>query len=435
MSPPMKRSKHPMKRWIQQLRQLGRQLGWPFGRSPRFSPRRQTILWAQVLGLAALQGAISLTWVVYALYLPQLLAQFGFVPEIGIGLLLAENILGIVMEPLMGSFSDRSRQWFGSRFPMIVLGVLLAAGLFLSIPAIALFANLPGGNPHTALRWVLLVLVVGWSLAMTIFRSPAMAMLGHYAMAPQLPRAASLLSFAMLLVGLSSTLAQQTILSWGPLATFSLGSGVLIAAVILLQRLQPDARVSLGAVHAQLQQSLISVPQLGLIFGAGLGVALGTTLLRQLLDRATPIPGISFVVVFAFAQMVMIFPAGWLAMRWGNAIMMSTGLGAIALLMVLFPLTAGTFGAVIMVLLLGIAFSFVLNGTLPFALSLVPSTQVGLGTGLFFSGGALANTLMGTVNNYWGAISPSTAAVTGAIAFLGAAGCIALAPRPRALSI
>jgi hypothetical protein len=36
------------------------------------------VLWLQVWGLAAVQGAITLTWIIYNLYLPQLLAQFSF---------------------------------------------------------------------------------------------------------------------------------------------------------------------------------------------------------------------------------------------------------------------------------------------------------------------------------------------------------------------
>ena len=38
----------------------------------------QRVLWLQVLGLAAVQGAISLTWVIYNLYLDDLLLTLGF---------------------------------------------------------------------------------------------------------------------------------------------------------------------------------------------------------------------------------------------------------------------------------------------------------------------------------------------------------------------
>ncbi|WP_219904345.1 hypothetical protein [Stenomitos frigidus] len=70
------------------------------------SQRSQPVLWAQVMGLAAVQGAITLTWVVYNLYLPQLLGQLGLPQTIGVSLLIVESLLAIVLEPLMGSGSD-----------------------------------------------------------------------------------------------------------------------------------------------------------------------------------------------------------------------------------------------------------------------------------------------------------------------------------------
>jgi Na+/melibiose symporter-like transporter len=63
------------------------------------SPR---VLWIQVWGLAAVQGAIALTWVIYNLYLLQLLTDFGFPKGFATGVLILENILAAVMEPLMG---------------------------------------------------------------------------------------------------------------------------------------------------------------------------------------------------------------------------------------------------------------------------------------------------------------------------------------------
>ena len=42
------------------------------------SQSQSLILWRQVGGVAALQAAITLTWMLYRLYLPPLLAGFGF---------------------------------------------------------------------------------------------------------------------------------------------------------------------------------------------------------------------------------------------------------------------------------------------------------------------------------------------------------------------
>ncbi len=394
--------------------------------------QRQAILWAKVGGLAALQGAISLAWVIYNLYVPQLLAQFGFPLAWGTTLLVVENILAMAMEPLMGGLSDRLQEWVGARFPMIAVGVLVAGGLFLGIPAIALWGQL-AGNPQSALRWVLLIIMVLWALAMTIFRSPALSLLGNYAFATKLPQAASWLSMSSALVGLAGGVAQSTILSWGPLAAFALGSAVLIGTAIALQQLNPEVRISLSATTTQLKRPVASLPQLSLIFGAGLGIALGSALLRSLLGNAANAPGVSLGIIFLAVHILTVLPAGALAVRWGNILAMQVGLGAIALAILIFPLTAGSLLAIGLTILCGAAFSLLANGMLPFALSLVPSTQAGLGTGMFFSGGALAGTLVGSATQYWGTIPSGGAACIGAIAFVLAGSCISFAPRSRVL--
>lgn len=52
----------------------------PVGRSP--------VLWRQVLGLAAMQPAITLVWLMYGAYVPQLLEQFGLLINLGVAIAL-----------------------------------------------------------------------------------------------------------------------------------------------------------------------------------------------------------------------------------------------------------------------------------------------------------------------------------------------------------
>jgi Na+/melibiose symporter-like transporter len=103
------------------------------------SKSQPSILWVQVLALAGLQAAITLTWLVYNLYLPKLLTQFGFPASLAVGLLVLENALSVVLEPLMGGLSDQAIRWLGSRFPFISAGVILASTLFIAIPCIVTF--------------------------------------------------------------------------------------------------------------------------------------------------------------------------------------------------------------------------------------------------------------------------------------------------------
>jgi len=216
----------------------------------------------QVCGLAVVQGAIALTWVIYGLYLPQLLSRFGFPREVAAQLLIVENVLAIAMEPIMGAQSDRMQQWMGSRFPFIAVGVLLAAGLFISIPTVVVF----GGG--AAMRWVLPTAAIAWALAMTVFRSPALSLLGRYAGATHLPQAASVLTFMGTLAGALGIFANQWVLSLGAITTFAIGSFTLLGAIAVLRFVEHRSPVSL-AIAPVAPQDAISVTKLGLIFGAG----------------------------------------------------------------------------------------------------------------------------------------------------------------------
>ncbi len=92
--------------------------------------------------LAGLQGANTLTWLVYNDYLPQLLTQFGFPASLVAGLMVVKNALAVVMEPLMGGLSVQNQLKFGTRFPFISIHVILASTLFIAIPCLATFVPL-----------------------------------------------------------------------------------------------------------------------------------------------------------------------------------------------------------------------------------------------------------------------------------------------------
>ncbi len=391
------------------------------------------IRWKQVWALALMQGAIALTWVIYNLYLVQLLTRLGFPQSLAVGLLLLENLLAMLMEPLMGTFSDQRQQQVGTRFPLISLGAILAAGCFVIIPTVVIWGQSAGW------RWALPIMLVAWALAMTVFRSPALSLLGRYAIGTQLPQAASILTLVGGLAGAMGPLANQFILSLGSMITFAVGSGVLLLATVVLRWVGPDVIVLTSDADAcdeepvpteHLTTPLRELPwrDLGLVFGAGAGIVLGFRLIMTffpvVLRAQVPniAPGLILGAIF-IALAVAAFPAGALAVRLGNRRAMVLGLAAMALvaaLMVTIRSSGMGFGLAI---LFGAAFSLVSNGTIPFALSMVPPDKAGLGTGIYFSGGAFAASLFGSLMGSDSA-APSWSALLGAFAFLLAGICI-----------
>ncbi len=399
------------------------------------------VLWPQVWGLAAVQGSIALTWVIYNLYLPGLLTNLGLAASLATGLLILENGIGIVMEPLMGSFSDRTQQWVGSRFPFIALGIILASVLFLLIPIVsALVLALPQDQIQSgllqSLKWLFVLVLVAWALAMTVFRSPALSLLGRYAFATQMPQAASILTLVGGLAGALGPMASQVILGMGAFATFTLGAIVLLVAAQILRAVGPQQQVTAPQPYEQngfspsSQTAAISWPGLGLVFGSGVGIALGFRLLMQSFPQIleTQVVGAptSLILGGIFLSLALTaVPSGWVASYLGNTLAMLLGLVLMAGLLGFTLYVTHPFAAALIAVGLGASFSLVSNGTIPFALTMVSQSRAGLGTGIFFSGGALASSLFGSLVSQPEAMAASTGAIAGAAAFLAAGICIA----------
>jgi hypothetical protein len=383
------------------------------------------VLWLQVWGLAAVQGAIALTWVIYNLYLLKLLGDFGFPKGLATGVLILENVLAAVMEPLMGGLSDRAQRWVGTRFPFISFGMVLASALFIAIPAFVVL-----GSPTAAFRWVLPVLMVAWALAMTVFRSPAMSLLGRYAFGTNLPQAASILTLVGGLAGAMGPLANQFILSLGPIVTFSIGSFTMLGAAAALRLVNPQSGQQLAAESSASPQPSsswrqISIPRLGLVFGAGVGVALGFRLMMdtfpKILDSQVAGANKGLILGGIFLALALTaIPSGKLASHLGNRQAMTYGLVAMAGFTALMVLAHNGAIAAGIAIALGATFSLVSNGTIPFALSMVPPDKAGLGTGIYFSGGAVASSVFGALFSQPQSLTPVVGALIGATAFLAA---------------
>ncbi|MEH2216979.1 MAG: MFS transporter [Nostoc sp.] len=376
------------------------------------------ILWVQIWVLAVVQGAITLTWLIYNIYLPQLLTQFGFPASLAVALVLFENALGAVLEPLMGGLSDQARRWVGTRFPFISVGMILASALFIAIPCVV--SLIP---PTTVMRSLLPIVLVAWALAMTIFRSPAMCLLGMYSTPAQLPLAVSVVTLAGGMIGAFKPISYKFILSLGPVYTFAIGSFVMLGAAAVLRLVNPPE-----AVVDRHQAEVVKLPlqKLALILGTGFGVAWGIRFLMDVLGKVLKTQlntdNIDVLMVgIGLAIAIASIPAGIFAVKIGNRQAMLCGIGAIVPSL-LIMISVGVQIPIIVLIVAG--FSLIVNGAIPFALGLVPQQWAGLGIGTYFGGFALAMSLFGVIFTQPQAITPFIGAIGGALAFLFAGVCI-----------
>ncbi len=346
------------------------------------------IQWRRLGGIVAVQSSITLAWVIYSLYLPDLLVQLGFSKQLAGVLLVIEHALEVVIEPIFGNLSDRSQQQMGTRFPWITLGVGTASGFFILLPAIAVFTS-----PSSPWRWLLPVAAVLWASAMAIFRSPVIALLRQAAPHPKLPIAASCLILVQQLISALRFTAYGIILSFGPMFTFAMGSFVLLGAATILRQVTPPIPPQPLTKHLP----PISIRAVGVIVGTAVGIGWGLRFIFSVMAQvSTAQLGeaqvgwglLGFSILLALSAL----PAGRLASWVGNARVMLAGLVATAFLLVGLPFVSSGALLAIAIILMGFAFSTVLNGMVPLVIGLVPSERTGLGLGAYFGafGGAIS---------------------------------------------
>ena len=342
---------------------------------------------SQVATLGALQTAIGLSWLVYALYLPALLVALGLDARLAGILLMIEGLLAIVLEPMFGFLSDQSFRRIGTRLPFVVGGVFLAAAFFILIPLVAATS---AAKSETG-RITFLVLVIGWAIAMTVFRTPALSLLSRYATAPGLPRAASLLTMLGAGVAALRPTSREFLLSLGPAVCFGLGSLVLLAACAAVWFIDRQLPASDSPAQPEIHGLLGPLATL-VATGAGMALtlfALFTHLLPRLfgtLPHGGPEMGLLLAAAFVFFG-VSAVGAGAIAQKIGNDRAMLIGAGVTALIIVVLTFVAPSPPVLLsLVAVTLLAFSVVANGVIPLALGRVPAGRGGLGLGFYFGG-------------------------------------------------
>jgi MFS family permease len=376
--------------------------------------------WSKIISLSALQGAISLAWLVYSIYLPKLLISYGFDPKLAVLLLVIENAIAVILEPLFGSLSDRSYRWVGSNLGIVSLGVILSSAILVLIPTIVIFRDV-----FSAVRWILPLVLIAWAMAMAVFRAPAISLIGRYASTSELPIAMSFLTLVGALIGGLKPVSQNFILSFGAPFAFTLASVVLLAATGLLRYFDPTMNDHLPVVERQ----PIAISKVGLLIGMGFGIAWGSRCLFETLPKIIRVQLPQFnpvflMLVISFTIAISAIPGGLFATKYGNKRAMLIGIGTNLvglLIMVLFPnpITLG-----ISIILSICCFSWMTNGAVPLAINLLPADRSGLAVGLYFSGATAGVSSFSSVFNPVTNLTPLLGAICGSIALVIAGGCV-----------
>ena len=408
-------------------------------------PKSTQIRWLQVWCLASVQGAITLSWIAYGAYLPKFIEQvFGYPPaqalQFSALLLLLENAIGVIVEPLFGGLSDRWQRWYSSRMPLIVAGAIASTAFFIGLPSLVIF-----GGANEVTRFLLPCLAVLWALMMASFRSPVMCLLGGFAGSSQLPMAGSVLTLVGGVIGSIRPFATNFILSLGAPITFAIASFALLAGVASLRtamiympkKPSSEAEVTNPApIPAKIKDflsNLAIVLLVGALIGIGMRLLMGEVLQRTL---KAEIVGFTGLPIGTLSGSILIFQAvialgtGTLCKVIDNKRLMMISFGVIAFGLGLLSFGYGAIASILVIILLLICVSAVNNGMVAFALTMVPKSLSGLTVGLFFGGLSGAIAVFGyLVPKPAEMISNSNVSLLTAIAFLSAGIAIAFGER------
>jgi hypothetical protein len=341
----------------------------------------------RLAALAALQAAVTLSWMAYAYYQPRLLARFGFESLAAI-LAWYLTVMSSTLAPLAGAASDRLVRRGGDRFAVVRVGAGLAAASFLAVAAVALA---DGDSP---VRWVLPLFVAVWIAGMTIFQAPALALVrdvvGDRPVAPAMPPL------------IAATVLPQALWPWlecvlaglGGSATFLAGGCAVVGTALGLGR-TADVRPieeTAGAVHA-------GVAPGGPVRAFACGVASG--LVALLAADLVPPAGTGtqggFLAAGVAATAAVVAPlASRVATAFGNGRTLVAGLAlAVLLRLVVVSIDGGAAPAV--AIAMGVALALHLASALPFALAALSPARAGVATGLYLGGAALGSRIAGLV--------------------------------------
>lgn len=133
-----------------------------------------------VLGLGFF--AVSLVWPLYNIYVPIFLRDYLNSQFQINGIMTLDNILAVSLIPLIAAMSDRTKTKYGRRMPYLMVGIPLAAVMFILLP-----------NYWSFLSFMVIITILNFSMA--IFRAPTVALMPDITPAPLRSKANGIINF------------------------------------------------------------------------------------------------------------------------------------------------------------------------------------------------------------------------------------------------
>ncbi len=169
--------------------------------------------------------ASQLAWSLYNSFVPVMLEHRFALSTTLIGIIMTiDNMFGVIFQPLVGAYSDKTNTRFGRRMPWLMVGIPLSAIFFALIPRMFNFG-------------LMITMLICFNLLMSLWRSPVIALMPDLTPAPLRSKANGVINFmggigSIIAFGAGGYLSAHVDDTNG--ASFLLGSGLMMFALIML---------------------------------------------------------------------------------------------------------------------------------------------------------------------------------------------------------
>lgn len=190
------------------------------------------INWKPVLILLLLEIFVTLSWLAYHEYQPDILDQFGF-ESYALEFAIMQAFILVLTPPIAGWVSDRAMAKNGSYLTVIYIGVAVVSMIFMTVASTVYL------NPTGFLVYLVPLFIALWLISMNVFRSPALGMLESMVPQKMLTRVIVIFVLAYDIIYSLEPNIVQIIDGLGAPLTFLVGGiGVFLAGFFLMRALR-----------------------------------------------------------------------------------------------------------------------------------------------------------------------------------------------------
>lgn len=336
---------------------------------------------------AVLQLFFTLTWTVYVIFLPRLAAQVGIPKQWVVWILLADQVVFLMVDWLMGMYADRAAKVVGRLGPQLALVTLVSALAFVVLPFIAPASSLLSSPA------LFLLLTFVWTATSSALRAPPLVLLDKYASVSDCRWVSSLWLFGVGAAGAIAPYLTATLRDADPRLPFVLSSISVAAAAWALSWAE---RTLAGAAQGKpTPPPAVRIPIPGFLLvaalvGIGFQVHFSLNSAPQYLRFAKPADLEHLMPVFWIGFNVCVLPLTLAIRRYGDFRVLAAG-AAVGAAAALFASVSGSLGMLVAAqFAAGAAWSAVMFGAFGAALALGHTGREGFAAGGMFSMFALA---------------------------------------------